>query len=342
MVTINYESDHFPSSPANGPAILNSGSLSVHPARLAWAAATVAYSPYGPSANRRISPLEIQWRTAMVRTSLISRGGPFRRSTSYARLDSSEKGALSFFLGQAQAKLFAHELFRISRFVHYDKYLQHIGKPRSKTRPDFIGFRGDGTAIAVEAKGRSGMWDDQLVESAKEQVKALPSIAGYSDPIRYAHIAFFQRGEWTARLIDPPSHLNLLPADPAQLTVTYYEGIVAGTIGIGTGFELEEREDGNTYRRATFPGVDASILIRADIASLTEESLREQPNTREAKRPRIASLLYELALEVDSSASDVDMQESAPSGPSWRDNESFFLGGDGVGIELGSSWGGWA
>lgn len=331
MTIIEYEAIDFLDPLPGNVMIPKSGSLSVSPARLLWAAATVGYSPYGPSANRRLSPLEIQWRTAMVRAALSSEYGRFRRSNNYRRLDSSEKGALSFFLGQAQAKLFAHDIFRISRFVHYDKYLEHIGSPRSGTRPDFLGFRRDGTAIAVEAKGRSGLWDDKLVESAKKQVNALAGIAGYPNMTRYVHIAHFNRGKWEARLIDPPGSRNLEAADPALLTLAYYEPIVSAVLGNRS----EESVKSGDYRywRANFPDVDAIILIREDIANLTTEALSEQSDEGPSRRSKV-SKLYELTLQLDSA-------ESEEPHLSRRDNGEFFLGSDGVGVELGSSWENW-
>jgi hypothetical protein len=271
----------------------------------------------------------------MIRASLSPYNGHFRRSASYQRLDSSEKGALSFFLGQAQAKLFAHDIFQVFQFVHYDKYLGHIGITRRKTRPDFIGFRRGGTAIAVEAKGRSGLWDERLIESAKKQVEALPGIRGYTDPIRYVHVAFFDRGEWGARLIDPPGQPSQAPADPALLTLIYYEPIVTAILDTGTDQEPTELPDGKFYLRANFPGIDAYILIRADIANRTAIALGDLQPEEGERPPFAASLLYELTLQLDSARSDVADVD-------WRDNQSFFLGDDGVGIELGSSWENWA
>ena len=206
-----------------------------------------------------------------MRASLTPHNGHFRHSTSYQKLDSSEKGALSFFLGQAQAKLFARDIFRISLFVQYDAYLVHIGRTRRKTRPDFVGFRHDGTAIAVEAKGRSGRWDEKLVKSAKDQAEALPAIAGYPDPIRYAHLEFFDHGEWQARLIDPPSQRNPEPLNPALVTFAYYGQIVAALQGSENSPEAVEGDDGNPYLQARFPNVDVSILVREDIANRTAE-----------------------------------------------------------------------
>lgn len=332
---IKYDGIDFPDPLPNGLKIPTSASLSARPARLAWAAATVGYSPYGPAVNRRIGPLELQWRTAMIRASLSPTGGIFRRSASYQRLDPSEKAALSFFLGQAQAKLFAHDIFRISRFVHYDKYLQHKGIRHRKTRPDFLGFRGDGTAIAVEAKGRSGLWTEELAKSAKDQVMALPAIAGYTDPIRYAHLAFFDHGEWRARLIDPPSQRNTEEADPALLTLDYYGQIVAAVLGGGNSQEPPvEGNDGNRYLQARFPNIDASILVREDIASRTAAALEDTPDGRTGAPARSVLQLYELTFELES-------REPYSSRGALADENSF-IGDDGVGVELGRSWTNWS
>jgi hypothetical protein len=338
VATIKYETARFPSPLPSGLTIPKSGSHYVTPARLAWAAATVGYSPYGPTTSRRISNLEIQWRTAMVRASLSPQGRHFRCTDSYRRLDSSEKGALSFFLGQAQAKLFAHDMFRVFRLVHYDKYLEHLKTTRSKTRPDFIGFRHGGTAIAVEAKGRSdqsGRRDKRLVDSAKEQVKAIPAVKGYADPIRYVHIAFFDHAEWAALLVDPPSQRNLPPADPALLTLAYYEHIVTAILSARPDREMTELTDGIPYLRASFPDVDANILIREDIADRTAAALGDPQMAEDGAPPFAAAQLYELTIQLDS-------EKSAAIDARWNDTQNFFLGGDGVGIELGSSWENWA
>jgi hypothetical protein len=46
----------------------------------------------------------VQWRSAMIRAAIQPGPDAYWRSDRYARLDPSEKGAVSFFLGQAQAK----------------------------------------------------------------------------------------------------------------------------------------------------------------------------------------------------------------------------------------------
>ena len=157
----------------------------------------------------------------MMRASIEPGSTYFRRSNSYARLDPSEKGAVSFFLGQAQAKLFAHDFFRVSKLVHYDYYLECNGKRRTRTRPDFLGYHGKRAAIAVEAKGRSLGWDDALIENAKKQAQSIPHIDGYPVTTTYAHVAYFDDDRWFARLVDPPQRQIAEPVDPAALTLSY-------------------------------------------------------------------------------------------------------------------------
>ena len=85
--------------------------------RLAWAAATIGGNPFAPRLGRRERALEMRWREAMIRASVPPGPRYFYKSSSYRRLAPSEKGAVSFFLGQAQAKLFAHDFFHVDKFV---------------------------------------------------------------------------------------------------------------------------------------------------------------------------------------------------------------------------------
>ncbi|OZE13459.1 hypothetical protein CH249_01335 [Rhodococcus sp. 05-2255-3B1] len=55
-------------------------------------------------------------------------------------MNPTEKGMVSFFLGQLQAKLFAEHVLDLDYFVHYESYLLANGRSMSGSRPDFIGF----------------------------------------------------------------------------------------------------------------------------------------------------------------------------------------------------------
>jgi hypothetical protein len=195
MGRIYYDIEAFSSPLPNGLVSPAKGYHNATMARLVWAAKTIGVTPFGPRLYR--SPaLELQWRAAMMRASVRPDLGRYWRSDSYTNLDPSEKGAVSFFLGQAQAKLFAHDFFRVSRFTHYDAYLASQGVPRRKVRPDFIGFYGKNVAIGVEAKGRSRGCQDALVAKAKAQARSLPIINGHRATATYAHVAYFWSDEW--------------------------------------------------------------------------------------------------------------------------------------------------
>jgi hypothetical protein len=300
--------------------------------RLAWAAATIGGSPFGPRLGRRERALEMQWREAMIRASVPPGPTYFYQSRSYERLAPSEKGAVSFFLGQAQAKLFAHDFFHVGKFVAYDHYLEYLQIPRARTRPDFLGFRGMRTTIAVEAKGRSGYYDGALVRAAKKQAQSIPPIAGHPQPTTYVHLAYFWGDEWCAYLEDPPARQSASEptVDPQILTLAYYHPVVAA---IRTRRSEQVRIEGVWYSRTSFEDVDSHLLVRADIAELVPPD--EEIIAADADRLRsVSAPLYELALALDG-------ETMAPKGEAPADDDDDdprFIGDDGVGVELGPSW----
>jgi hypothetical protein len=316
------------------PCGLVSPTSGYHPAsmaRLVWAAATIGTTPFGPRLHHGRA-LELQWREAMMRASVWPGSNTYWRSHGYARLDPSEKGAVSFFLGQAQAKLFAHDFFHVGRFVHYDAYLAHLGRPRRRTRPDFVGFFGRDIAIGVEAKGRSNGFGASLIAKAKRQASSLPVINGHPAAATYVHVARFDRNQWCAHLEDPPRARR--PGDgnidPAILTLVYYLPIVAAlrarepeTIRLGGGVP---------YVRAYFQEVDSYLSVRADIETLIPSGVAA-PRTQ-LDNLKATGTLYELVLSLDAS----ELEQA----PSLSGTESLFVGGDGVGVELGTTWADWA
>ena len=106
MKSIYYDLTGFTGRRANPRKKPTAGRNPVTMSRLAWAAATIGTTPFGPRL-RASSALELQWREAMMRASVQPAGSCYRRTESYDRLDRTEKGAVSFFLAQAQAKVFA-------------------------------------------------------------------------------------------------------------------------------------------------------------------------------------------------------------------------------------------
>lgn len=331
MANIYYEIDGFAGPLPNGLASPGTGNHRVGMARLVWAATTIGTTPFGPRLHAGRA-LEVQWRSAMVRAAIQPDPRAWWRSARYARLDPSEKGAVSFFLGQAQAKLFAHDFFRVSRFVHYDAYLAYRGRPRRRTRPDFIGFYGRHVALGVEAKGRSLGFNRPLITKAKKQASSLPVITGHSTSATYVHVAYFDHDQWCAYLEDPPRRGRVRVVDPAILTLVYYLPIVnAVRARESQAPGLEQAND--SYLRAYFAEVDMHLSVRADIAALipADYQAASEPANAEATAP-----LYDLVLALDAQRLEQANDTSR------QDDDRAFLGDDGVGVELGPSWGSWA
>lgn len=214
--------------------------------------------------------------------------------------------------------------------MHYDHYLAHHGQRRSRTRPDFLGLHGAQAAIAVEAKGRSRGLDEDLVPKAKQQVRNLPFIKGRPPPVTYVHVAYFDRAhEWCAHLADPPQRQGSQGIDPAALTLVYYIPIV---MAIRNREHETVRIWGDApYMRTYFQDVDTYLSVRADIADRVPDDAAVASG---AEFSAAGAALYDLALSLDAETAGIRPLEE-------RDTEMAFLGGDGVAVELGSSWRNW-
>lgn len=171
---------HVPFRTAGFPAhVGNRGRLYASMPILQWAAITVGVSPVSASPGSR--PLaELTWRSALMEASLSHLHPGWHRSSSYTQLDASEKSAVSYFLGMAQAQLTCARILGVPSLVHVDAILRLLGRRTRKSRPDFLGVhpRTSLLSVAVEAKGRTHGYTDALVSKAKAQSRALPGVTG--------------------------------------------------------------------------------------------------------------------------------------------------------------------
>ena len=189
---------------------------------------------------------------------------PLLQSDQYRGLDRSEKGAVSFFLGQVSAKHFAEHLLGSPVFTRVDEALEVAGLPVIGRRPDFHGYGPRVGVFATEAKGRSGIWNAKLMRDAKAQALNLPPVLGGGPHRAVAHAAYFERRQWKARIEDPPpTRLQRGPSVEAVLYAYYRPLVLLLEERDGPDFEL----DGEIYAMAELSEVDLRIGVRRDLLS---------------------------------------------------------------------------
>lgn len=181
--------------------------------------------------------LEIIWRQAMLESSLEVHSGHFKKSSSYTRLDASEKTAVSYFLGMVQAAVMADKLLGVPTVAHVDTVLNILnGRVPKKSRPDLIGYTARSFAhgagrVLLEAKGRTHGYDQKAVTHALGQVKTpIPEVRRLlgSNGICAASMSYFapsvKRGTavWHSYLEDPPPKTS----SPSDIKDDEFRGII--------------------------------------------------------------------------------------------------------------------
>ena len=92
-------------------------------------------------------------------------------------IDRSEKGCLSYFLGQALTGIYCYKTLDVVQLLHESRAGQFFKiVPRSKRRPDLIGIDTRHNAIVAEAKGRSSISRSELPKLAIEVAAQLWSL----------------------------------------------------------------------------------------------------------------------------------------------------------------------
>ena len=118
------------------------------------------------------------------------------RSRLYDSLDPTEKGATSYFLGMAMAKLFAAKLFNTPWLFHVSQATSGgasiVFKRGSKSQPDLIGQSATGDWIVGEAKGRTNGLDGLALTKAKHQTTMIRTINGMPPSLRVALQCYFE------------------------------------------------------------------------------------------------------------------------------------------------------
>jgi hypothetical protein len=282
------------------------------------------------------SMMEVIWRAALLRANLelgrearYSPRAGFERSPAFWALDGSEKGAVTYFLGLALAKLAAERHWNVPWVLHLDVYSRPTGpcgrpvrvflQGAGRRRPDLIGQSLNGDWLVLEAKGRTGNVDDKLRLDAKEQTRLISTINGRLPKWRIASIGRFRGGALAVDLIDPADPVpHALPLDLPRddFLRTYYAlilDLVRGGVPVIVG----------PYERAfitrSIPDVDLTVGLdkRLYLELMREDEDAHAPGLQERLRNLLAG----------ESRTETARGEGVQR-----------VGGDGILVRLGGTW----
>ena len=220
---IPYESQGFPSA-----YVIGSGPLTTSWDDLLWAALTVGR----PNTAYVFQHGDASLYEALFRLSLIrmaveqDRDGELNRTTAFAALDPTEKGAVSYYLGMAVCKLFAAKLLDAPWLLHLDVFRDSLNPLLlGRSRPDLVGQDASGRWHAFESKGRSGPPSDRDIERAKYQARRLVEVDGIPCSLQIGTFAYFRSDVLHFYWCDPepkgPERINI--PSPNQEWRAYYE-----------------------------------------------------------------------------------------------------------------------
>ena len=270
MPLLPYDARNFP---ASAPAELHgAGNLAVTWQDLVWAAVTVGK----PSALHlflhgwhSISDLLVRAHT--VYASLRETNHRLARSSLYESSDPTEKGATSYFLGMALAKLACSRLLG-TPFLFHLSMANSIGLPvrvRGRLEPDLLGQLPNGRWIVVEAKGRTNGFDAIALKKAKRQTRAIRTINGARPDARIAAQTYFDP---TMRLIldDPKSRDENsidIDVDVQAMYHRYYSFIYEATTGSNDLRSI--RAESYVFRKIPEAGIE--IGVNVNVRSLIDK-----------------------------------------------------------------------
>jgi hypothetical protein len=261
MPKIAYTADGFP---APLDTVNGASDLELSWSFLLWSAISVGRAEllhlfrYG-----QFSLFEIAYRAAILFANLCDNGaGRIRRSEAYDGLDPSEKGAISYFLGLTMAKAFSERLLGAPWLMHLDVYREQL-KPilAGKSRPDLLGQTTTGDWIGIESKGRTGGFDSEALDRAKEQSGMLESVSGQTPLALIGMVTHFGDGQLQVTASDPPARERRgrvrLPLTRTQLLEAYYRPF-RSWLETAPDVRTVER-DGVPYRVASVTAVDLTV-----------------------------------------------------------------------------------
>ncbi len=278
---IGYQSESFPSS-YSVPAW---GTLVTSWDEILWAAITIGRPDtlhvfqHGPASFH-----EAIFRLSLVRMAVEQDWhGHLRRTDAFARLDPTEKGMVSYFLGMTLCKLFASRLLYTPWLLHLDVFRPFLNPAiLGRSRPDLVGENNAGDWHAFESKGRSSQPSGDDKQKAKLQAQRLVTVNGIPCSLHIGSFAFFRSDvlEFYWRDPEPEPKDGIRLPRPNEEWRYYYEPALSFASSYEETAMLSERESS-----------DVTIQIHPVIRLLLDEGLWQE--AREAARQRREQFLAE-------------------------------------------------
>ena len=224
MIALRYRCDGFDANYGN--QFEGSHNFHLEWNDLIWAAISVGKLGYDDLMGYGAFSLdEIRFRTYLIYSHLMQDGNRICKSPLYESLDSTEKGAASYFLGMAVSRIVGAFLLNIPWLVHLEKIKALYNVViLGKSRPDLLGLNSQGQWIVFEAKGRSQGYSQYALDKAKDQTRHITSISGLAPILRVATESFFDPF-LSVRVADPKNQRNReinVQINEAQFLSSYY------------------------------------------------------------------------------------------------------------------------
>ena len=200
---IPYTSQDFPSGTDPGTGVLE---VTWHD--LVWATLTVGrpniayvFSHGNPSYYEALFRLSLVWMALEQRPY----NGWLHRTDAFKSLDTTEKGAVTYFLGMAVCKLFAHKLLSTPWLLHLDVFRDQLNPVllRGRSRPDLVGQNDQDTWYAFECKGRSSVPTEDERRTAKTQAQRVVSVNSRPCSLHIGAISYFRQDTLEFHWRDP-------------------------------------------------------------------------------------------------------------------------------------------
>lgn len=281
MPKIAYSASDFPQN--MGPRLQGNHQIDVTWFDIIWAAVSVGKIDLNDMlGHSHFSIDEFRYRMFIVRANLWESGNYIYRSPAYDSLDPTEKGAISYFMGMTFGKLIGLFLFNVPWLVHLYKLTpSSIGTLPGRSRPDLVGRDRSGDWIVLEAKGRSGGFDNPALDHAKHQVSQIRTINSQSPHLRVASELYFY-DSLNISIVDPEETIpESFDIEANQdLFETYYKPFLSLLHIPSRKLELNKLP----YFFVDYPNLGISIGLWVDIPKIsTIDSLGELETLGESR-----------------------------------------------------------